>query len=62
MNNRKIITEEEVVDGVTYTKKYIGLKNDETNKPDYVRQVLAQNPHMTNGEYLELIAPLKEKD
>lgn len=62
MSNCKLITEEEVVDGVTYTKKYIRLKNDETNKSDYVRRVLAQNPNISNADFYNLIESLYRSD
>lgn len=62
MSNCKLITEQEVVDGVTYTKKYIRLKNDETNKSDYVRHVLAQNPNISNADFYNLIASLYGSD
>ena len=57
MSNSKLVTEQEMVNGVTYTKKYV-KRNDDKN--DVVRRVLAQNPSMTNKEVLNFIEILHE--
>ena len=57
MSNSKLVTEQEMVNGVTYTKKYV-KRNDDKN--DVVKRVLAQNPSITNEEFLNFIETLNK--